>query len=61
MKDFYDNDYYIFDDFDYANANKDIVYIKGKELAERLKDMGYSISEYKGKLKASPEADNSIG
>ena len=61
VKDFYDNDYYVFDDFDYAGANKDIVYIKGKELAERLREMGYSISEYEGKLKASPESDNSIG
>ena len=61
VKDFYDNDYYVFDDFDYANATKDIVYIKGHELAERLKGMGYPISEYTGKLKASPASDNTIG
>ena len=61
VEDFYDNDYYIFDDFDYSKATKDIVYIKGKELAERLKALGYPVSEYKGKLKAAPEPDNSIG
>ncbi len=61
VEDFYDSDYYIFDDFDYSKATKDIVYIKGKELAEKLKAMGYPVSEYKGKLKAAPEPDNSIG
>ena len=60
VKEMYDDDYYIFDDFDYKDAEKDIVYIKGEELAKRLTDMGISVSRYTGKLKSSPASDNSI-
>lgn len=60
LKDYYDNDYYIFDSFNYEDATKDIVYIKGEKLAQELKALGYSISPYEGKFKKSPEANNDI-
>ncbi|MBO4505351.1 MAG: hypothetical protein J5728_02900, partial [Lachnospiraceae bacterium] len=47
VKDFYEDDYYVFDEFNYTDAKKDIVYIKGEELAEKLKEMGVSVSKYK--------------
>lgn len=50
-KSFFDDDFYTFDGFDYENATKDIVYVKGEELYEYLTDNGYSLSKYEGKLK----------
>ena len=60
LKDYYEDDYYIFDDFDYAGATKDIVYIKGEELARELEALGYSISPYEGKFKKSPGGSGDI-
>ncbi len=50
VKEFYNDDYYVFDSFDYSHAKKDIVYIKGAQLAEKLREMGFSISKYDGAL-----------
>lgn len=60
IKDYYDDDFYTFDCYDYDNAVKDIVYVKGKELAQKLADMGYKLTKYKGKMKKAPEANNDI-
>lgn len=54
VKDYYDNDYYTFDCFDYTEASRDIVYVKGEELKNRLEELGYSMTKYEGKLKSSP-------
>ena len=45
-----DDDYYLFDSFDYKKANKDIVYVKGEELAAELEAAGYHLTKYTGKL-----------
>lgn len=60
LKDYYNDDYYIFDDFNYAEATKDIVYIKGEKLAEELRKLGYGISPYEGKFKKSPGGSNDM-
>lgn len=44
-------DLYFFADFDYENATKDIVYVKGAKLADELNKMGYSVLKYDGKYK----------
>lgn len=44
--DYYENDYYLFKDFDYENAGYDIVYVKGEELKERLEELGYEMEKY---------------
>jgi hypothetical protein len=45
-----DDDYYLLDSFDYKKANKDIVYVKGDELAAELEAAGYSLTKYDGEL-----------
>ncbi len=42
----YDEDYYLFEDYDYDNADYDIVYVKGDDLAERLEELGYEMMFY---------------
>lgn len=42
----YEEDYYLFADFDYENAGYDIVYVKGEALAERLEELGYTMIRY---------------
>lgn len=50
-KSLYDNDFYVFDDYDYENPLKDVVFVKGEELYEVLTHEGYALSPYTGKLK----------
>ncbi len=38
----YEDDYYLFEDFDYENAEYDVVYVKGESLMKRLEQLGYS-------------------
>ena len=45
-----DDDYYLFDCFDYENAFRDIVYVKGDRLAAELEAAGYSLTKYTGEL-----------
>ncbi len=45
-----DDDYYLFDSINYKKAFKNIVYVKGDELAEDLRAAGYSLTKYSGKL-----------
>ena len=45
-----DDDYYLFDSFDYKKPTKDIVYVKGEALAAELKAAGYSLTKYTGEL-----------
>jgi len=52
IKEYYNKDYYIFEDFDYAGSSKDMVYVKGKELADKLTAAGFKMTKYKGKFKA---------
>lgn len=42
----YENDYYLFEDFDYENAEYDIVYVKGEDLMRELESLGYEMIEY---------------
>lgn len=42
----YEDDYYLFDDFDYKNAEYDVVYIKGRELMNRMEQLGYEMTKY---------------
>ncbi len=42
----YENDYYLFDVFDYENAEHDMLYVKGDELAEALEEAGYTMISY---------------
>ncbi len=42
----YEDDYYLFEDFDYENAEYDIVYIKGEGLKTALEELGYEMTEY---------------
>lgn len=58
LKDYYDKDYYLIDAFDYENAAKDMVYVKGHGLASRLKEMGYGVTLYEGKLKKAEIPDD---
>ena len=62
LKEYYNDDYYVFDDFDYENATRDIVYVKGSKLADRLKEKGYGMTKYEGKLKKAkyPELESQI-
>ncbi len=57
LKEYYDNDYYCFDDFDYEGANRDVVYVKGKELAKYLEKNGVGVTKYKGKTKKAELPD----
>ena len=50
IQDYYDDDYYIFDKFNYKRAQKDIVYVKGHELAQLLMDSGFKLTKYEGDL-----------
>ncbi len=50
LKRYCDDDYYLFDGFDYGKSAKDIVYVKGDELAAELEAAGYSLTKYDGKL-----------
>lgn len=45
----YENDYYLFKDFDYENAKYDIVYVKGEELMEELERCGYKMYKFTSK------------
>ena len=62
LKEYYEDDYYTFDDFDYENATRDIVYVKGEKLAEELSKNGYGMMKYEGKLKKAkyPELEQQI-
>ena len=62
LKEYYNDDYYVFDDFDYENATRDIVYVKGSKLAKQLEEKGYGMTKYEGKLKKAkyPELESQI-
>lgn len=47
---YYNDDYYLFDDFDYAGATCDVIYVKGDRLAEKMNSLGYSMTKYNGAL-----------
>lgn len=47
---YYNDDYYLFDDFDYAGATCDVIYVKGDRLAEKMRSLGYSMTKYNGAL-----------
>lgn len=51
IKDYFNDDYYTFACFDYENTSKDMVYVKGEALKERLENMGYEMLRYTGRLK----------
>lgn len=40
--------YFTFDDINYEKERKDIVYVKGEELKEKLESMGFSMTAYGG-------------
>ena len=42
----YNHDYYLFDDFDYENADYDIIYVKGEQLKEKMEQLGYTMVKY---------------
>ena len=42
----YSDDYYLFEEFDYAHAEYDIVYVKGEQLAEKMEALGYHMIRY---------------
>ena len=44
--DWYENDYYLFKDFDYENAEYDIVYVKGNALMQEMEKLGYEMVKY---------------
>ena len=46
----YEDDYYLFEAFDYKNADYDIVYDKGKQLKEKLEQLGYRMIKYDEEL-----------
>lgn len=60
VRDFYDDDYYIFDSFDYENAVKDIVYVKGDKLYKKLSGSGISLTKYQGSLRRSPVSNSGV-
>ncbi|MCR5703014.1 MAG: hypothetical protein K6G85_00210 [Eubacterium sp.] len=41
-----DDVYYTFDAFDYKNATRDVVYVKGTKLKQYLEDHGYKLTEH---------------
>lgn len=42
----YEEDYYLFEDFDYVNAEYDIVYVKGTDLMKTMESLGYKMIKY---------------
>ena len=42
----YQDDYYMFKDFDYQNAKYDIVYVKGEKLKTKMEQLGYKMTKY---------------
>lgn len=42
----YEDDYYLFEDFDYENAEYDVVYVKGEGLKTALEKLGYEMTKY---------------
>ena len=42
----YEDDYYLFKDFDYENAKYDIVYVKGNDLMQAMENLGYTMEKY---------------
>ena len=42
----FEDDYYLFEDFDYENAEYDIVYVKGEKLMREMESLGYEMVEY---------------
>lgn len=42
----YEDDYYLFEDFDYENAEYDIVYVKGEKLMREMESLGYEMVKY---------------
>ncbi len=50
LEDYFDDDYYLFDDFDYDRGYGNIVYVKGDKLASELESAGYHMTEYTGQL-----------
>lgn len=57
IKDYYEDDYYLFESFDYKNATRDIIYVKGEELRSKLEGLGWKLKKYKGKLKPATLPD----
>ena len=50
LEKYYNDDYYLLDCFDYENAFKDMVFVKGNDLASDLMAVGYSVTKYTGEL-----------
>ena len=46
----YNQDYYLFDDFDYENADYDIIYVKGEQLKEKMEQLGYTMVKYENEM-----------
>lgn len=51
LEKYFDDDYYTFACFDYENAARDIVYVKGEALKDKLESMGYEMVKYTGELR----------
>ena len=60
IEDFCDDDYYTFDKFNYKRAQKDIVYVKGHELAQVLMDAGFALTKYEGDLVAASTRNSKL-
>lgn len=46
-----EGDYYLFKDYDYENAEYDIVYVKGTDLMKKMEELGYEMDAYKAGTK----------
>lgn len=42
----YEDDYYLFESFDYKSAEYDIVYVKGHQLMKYMESLGYEMEKY---------------
>lgn len=42
----YEDDYYLFEDFDYDQAEYDVVCVKGEKLAAKMEELGYRMRKY---------------
>ncbi len=42
----YEDDYYLFEDYDYAHAEYDVVYVKGDALKDKMEELGYDMRKY---------------
>lgn len=57
IKDYFADDYYVFEAFDYENTSRDMIYVKGDELCSRLEELGWKMMPYKGKMKPATFPD----